>query len=151
MSLTCPPLPISCKHEKKTFNDFHGTHPVANDASRKKLAKLFPEKSSYTTFFLKLPSMIKSHESKWEKSCLIKLAATQMKDEYELLLSHLTVPVDHAQDKNVDNDNMTVASSIREESAHESQATFPAMNHDDDVVADNAETNVFQPCHPARN
>ena len=51
MNLTFHYLPISHKQWKKLFNDFYRTHPTANDANRKKLAKLFLEKSNCTTIF----------------------------------------------------------------------------------------------------
>ena len=67
MNLTYPPLPITHKHEKKLFNDFYREHPTANDTNRKKLVKLFLEKSNCTTIFPKLLSIIEAYENKWKK------------------------------------------------------------------------------------
>ena len=70
-----------------------------------------------------------------EKSCLIKLASTQMKEEYELLLSHLIIPSDHMRDINNSNNNMTVINNMQENSVRELEATFPPINYDDNNIA----------------
>ena len=131
-----PPLPIAHKHEKKIFNDFYNNHPRPTDATRRELAKLFLQKANHTTIFPKLPSMIKSYESKWKKSCLIKLAANQMNEQCNALLVNLSTPIDIPVPNDID--NMTIVRGVRNDSVAALKSTFPpsCVNETDAAVND---------------
>ena len=71
--------------------------------------------------------MIKACEIKWKKSCLIKLATTQMRDDCESLLSHLATLVDSVQPESTKNCNMHVINTIWNESLTMLQTLFPQV------------------------
>ena len=141
MNLKCPPLPIAHPHEKKIFSDYYGNHPNSTEANRKELAKIFLQKANCTSIFPKLPSMIKAYENKWKKSCLIKLAQTQMAEQYDSLLAHLSTPVSTLQNEVSTNGNMDLVNNVRQEAANELRISFPSINdHPSDENVQNDQT-----------
>ena len=60
--------------------------------------------------------MIKSYESKWKKSCLIKLAANQMSEQYDAILRNLSAPISTPQIRN-ENDSASIVCGIRNDAA----------------------------------
>lgn len=135
MNLQCPPLPIAHKHEKKVFNDFYKTTPQCNDQTRTELAKLFLSKTNLVTIFPKLPSMIKSHETKWKKNSLIKLACTQMSAEFDKLLLEISDTTDDLPVNSTTNGNADIVHNIRADSAAALVDLHPPTN--DIVQRDN--------------
>ena len=69
------------------------------------------------TIFSKLPSMIKSHETKWKKNLLIKLTFTQMSTDFGKLLLEISSTADNLSVHSTSNANSDIVNSLRADSA----------------------------------
>ena len=66
--------------------------------------------------------MIKLCESKWKKSCLIKLALSQTNETHNALLVNLSTPLEIPTHN--ENDSMAIVRSVRKDSATELKSAF---------------------------
>ena len=70
--VVCVPLPIAHRNEIIIFNEFLIQHPKPTETDWKNLAAEYLKKCDYLTVFPKLPSMLKTHFSKWQLNSHIK-------------------------------------------------------------------------------
>jgi hypothetical protein len=85
MNLKYPILPIGSKEEVKIYNEFV-KNKKPTPTNLEKLCEIFKEKSDGINIFPKIPSVLKSYKSTWEKNNEIRTKERKLGPEVKALL-----------------------------------------------------------------
>lgn len=92
MKLTGPPLHVATKEEKRIFNEFLKSCPKPTTKSWEQLAALYKTKADYKTVFPKLPSMLRTHYTKWKLNQELVMVKDSISVGYYDVLKKLGTP-----------------------------------------------------------
>lgn len=92
MKLRGPPLHVCTHHERKIFNECLKTHRKPTARSWDELASLYKVQADYKTVFPKLPSMLRTHHTKWKVNQELAMVKDTIKVGYYDILKKLGTP-----------------------------------------------------------